>query len=216
MVPDLERRLSTPLPVGSAVVAVAVIDSHVVLPAVGGVATGCLVGALGTSAAYLYLSRAFKPLPPGIEGVAKDGTLRDLWCYEAGQAGFGDLLAWFVRTFPRGADLDASFSSYNAEAEKLKPGANHLLALDWWSGNRVPLADSGLSGLLAGFTMHTTAAGIYRALVEALCYGARTVVNGGRCGDPWCRRGGDRVRLCRRRASLRRPGAKAIRTNSPE
>ena len=194
VVPDLARRLSTPLPVGSAagrltegwrartgiegpaVVAVAVIDSHVVLPAVGGVATGTLVGALGTSAVHLYLAETFKPLPPGIEGVASDGTLRGLWCYEAGQAGFGDMLAWFVRTFPRGADLDASFRIYGAEAEKLEPGENHLLALDWWSGNRVPLADSGLSGLLAGLTMSTTAAGIYRALLEALCYGARTVV----------------------------------------
>ena len=108
--------------------------------------------------------------------MAKDGTIRGLWCYEAGQAGFGDMLAWFVRTFPRGADLDESFRVYGAEAEKLEPGENHLLALDWWSGNRVPLADSGLSGLLAGFTMNTTAAGIYRALVEALCYGARMVV----------------------------------------
>ena len=192
--PDLVRRLATPLPVGSAagrltadwcartgiegpaVVAVAVIDSHVVLPAVGGVATGTLVGALGTSAVYLYLAETFKPLPPGIEGVARDGTLRGLWCYEAGQAGFGDMLAWFVRTFPRGADPDESFRVYGAEAERLEPGENHLLALDWWSGNRVPLADSSLSGLLAGFTMNTTAAGIYRALVEALCYGARTVV----------------------------------------
>jgi L-ribulokinase len=190
VVTDLDRRLATPLPVGSpagqlgadwlartgiegpAVVAVAVIDSHVVLPAVGGVATGTLVGALGTSAVYLYLAETFRPLPPGIEGVARDGSVRGLWCYEAGQAGFGDMLAWFVRTFPRGADPDESFRIYGAEAEQLEPGENHLLALDWWSGNRVPLADSGLSGLLAGLTMSTTAAGIYRALVESLCYGA--------------------------------------------
>ena len=194
VVPGLARRLATPLPVGSAagrlsdgwrartgiegaaVVAVAVIDSHVVLPAVGGVATGTLVSALGTSAVHLYLAETFKPLPPGIEGVARDGSVRGLWCYEAGQAGFGDMLAWFVRSFPRGADLEESFRRYGAEAERLEPGENHLLALDWWSGNRVPLADSGVSGLLAGLTMSTTAAGIYRALVEALCYGARTVV----------------------------------------
>ena len=35
--------------------------------------------------------------------------MRGLWCYEAGQAGFGDMLAWFVRTFPRGAGLEESF-----------------------------------------------------------------------------------------------------------
>jgi L-ribulokinase len=160
---------------GQAAVAVAVIDSHVVLPAVGGVSDGCLVGALGTSAVYLVLGKDFRPLPPGIEGVAFDGSVRDLWCYEAGQAGFGDTLAWFVRTFPRSADPAENFRLYNAEAAALAPGANHLLALDWWNGNRVPLADSMLSGLMIGLKTNTTAAGIYRALLESLCYGARSI-----------------------------------------
>jgi L-ribulokinase len=162
---------------GRAIVAVAAIDSHVVLPAVGGVSAGCLVGALGTSAVYLYLSQQFQPLPPGIEGVAKDGSVRGLWCYEAGQAGFGDMLAWFVNAFPRGVDEAESFRIYNQEASLLEPGANHLVALDWWNGNRVPLADSSLSGLLVGLTTQTTSGGIYRALLESLCFGARSVVD---------------------------------------
>ena len=162
---------------GRAIVAVAVIDSHVVLPAIGAVTTGCLTAALGTSAAYLFLSEQFKPLPPGIEGVAKDGSVRDLWCYEAGQASFGDTLSWFVRTFPRSHTTAESFTVYNREAAQLAPGANHLVALDWWNGNRVPLADSGLSGLLIGLTTETTAVGIYRALIESLCFGARSVVD---------------------------------------
>jgi L-ribulokinase len=128
IVPGLTGKLSVPLRVGSAagalredwrrrtgiegraIVAVAVIDSHVVLPAVGGVSSGSFVAALGTSAVYLYLTDAFRPLPPGIEGVAWDGSIRDLWCYEAGQAGFGDTLAWFVRTFPRAVESGESLS----------------------------------------------------------------------------------------------------------
>ncbi|MFO1074260.1 MAG: FGGY-family carbohydrate kinase [Geminicoccaceae bacterium] len=194
LVPGLAERLAPPWPVGTpagglsaewrartgilgpATVAVAVIDSHVVLPAVGGVGSGTLVSALGTSAVHLYLAETFKPLPPGIEGVARDGSIPGLWCYEAGQAGFGDMLAWLVRTFPRGPDLAASFAAYNAGAVLLRPGESHLVALDWWSGNRVPLADSTLSGVLAGLTLGTTAAGVYRALMEAACYGARRVV----------------------------------------
>lgn len=193
IVPGLAGRLAEPLTVGSAagslspswraltgisgaaVVAVAVIDSHAALPAIGAVSPGCLVGALGTSAVSLMLSDSFRPLPPGIEGVARDGSLRGLWCYEAGQAGFGDMLAWFVRTFPHGRDLGESFAYYNAEAAKLRPGSGRLLALDWWNGNRVPFADSGLSGLLLGMTMETTAVDIYRALLESLCFGLRTV-----------------------------------------
>ncbi|TCL70319.1 FGGY-family carbohydrate kinase [Rhizobium sp. BK251] len=195
IVPGLAERLSVPHRIGSAagrlskawrsrtgikgraVVAVAVIDSHVVLPAVGAVSTGCLVGALGTSAVYLFLNEQFRPLPPGIEGVAKDGSVRDLWCYEAGQAGFGDTLAWFVDAFPRGADASESFSNYNRDAAGIEPGANRLVALDWWNGNRVPLADSGLTGLLVGLTTVTTSSDIYRAIIESLCFGARTVVD---------------------------------------
>lgn len=193
VVAGLEARLSKPLPVGAAagtlsspwrdqtgirgapVVAVAVIDSHVVLPAIGAVSQGCFVGALGTSAAYLYLSDVERPLPPGIEGMAFNGSMRDLWCYEAGQPSFGDTLAWFVRTFPRGETLDESFRAYNAEAALLAPMAGQLVALDWWGGNRVPFADGNLSGLIAGLTRQTTAAEIYLCLMEALCFGARAV-----------------------------------------
>lgn len=191
--PDLDRRLAVPLPVGSAagtlssawrsrtgirgraVVAVAVIDSHVVLPAIGAVSSGCFVGALGTSAAYLYLSDLRRPLPPGIEGMAFDGSMRGLWCYEAGQPSFGDTLAWFVTTFPRGRDTNESFSAYNDEAATLAPAAGRVVALDWLGGNRVPFADGNLTGLLAGITRQTTAAEIYLALMEGLCFGARAV-----------------------------------------
>jgi L-ribulokinase len=195
IVPGLGERLAVPHPIGSpagglsdawrtrtgidgpAVVAVAAIDSHAVLPAVGGVTNGCFVGALGTSAVYLFLSENFRPLPWGIEGVAKDGSVRGFWCYEAGQSGFGDMLAWFVGTFPRGTDAAESFRIYNREAADLEPGESHLVALDWWSGNRVPLADTGLSGLLLGLTTRTTAGEIYRSLIESLCFGARTVID---------------------------------------
>lgn len=195
IVPGLSERLAPPATVGSAVgplnaawrgrtgiegpaiVAVAVIDSHVVLPAVGAVRPGAWVGALGTSAAYLLLEDRPQPLPPGLEAMAQGAVLPDLWCYEAGQAGFGDMLAWFVNAFPRDADAARNFALYNAEAASLRPGENHLVALDWWSGNRVPYADSGLSGVIAGFTMGTTAAGIYRALLESLCYGAHFIMD---------------------------------------
>ncbi|WFR98808.1 FGGY-family carbohydrate kinase [Rhizobium tumorigenes] len=194
ILPDLGRRLAPPHRVGSAAgelttewraqtgilgkaaIAVSVIDSHVVLPAVGAVETGCLVGALGTSAAYLLLSRDFQPLPAGIEGVAYDGSMRDLWCYESGQASFGDTLSWFVRNFPRGSNTDESFHLYNLEAAALVPGENRLVALDWWNGNRVPLADSRLSGMIMGLSMDTSSVGLYRALMESLCFGARSII----------------------------------------
>jgi L-ribulokinase len=194
IVPHLRNKLRDPAPVGraagrltsswrertgvlgDAIIAIAVIDSHVVMPAVGAIAPGTLVGALGTSAVFLLLDDRSRPLPFGIEGVAKDGVLPGLWCYEAGQAAFGDALDWFVRTFPKAAEPNENFAEYNAAAAQLAPGENQLIALDWWNGCRVPLADSSLSGLLVGLNLRTTAADIYRALLESLCFGTRNIV----------------------------------------
>jgi L-ribulokinase len=194
VVPALLDKLTTPLPVGGPagplaaawrsrcgiegepIVAVAVIDSHVMMPAVGATQAGTFVGALGTSAAYLLLDDRARPLPPGIEGVARDGVIPGLWCYEAGQPAFGDGLGWFMRNFSRGDLIEESFVHYNSEASDLRPGETGLLALDWWNGSRAPLADSLVSGLLLGIDLKTTAVDVYRALLESLCYGARNIL----------------------------------------
>lgn len=161
---------------GSPVVAVAVIDSHVILPALGAVDAGTLVGALGTSAVWMLLDDQERALPSGIEGVAKDAALPDLWCYEAGQAGFGDVLAWFAKLSPVAHEVGENFSAYNAAAAAIGPGQSGLLALDWWGGCRAPLSDPDLSGMLLGLRVTTTSAEIYRALLESICFGARMIV----------------------------------------
>ena len=192
-IPGLDARLTEPLAIGSSAgmltpdwqnrtgiigpcaLAVAVIDSHVVLPAVGAISRGTFVAALGTSAVSMFLDDSACALPAGIEGAAFGGAIPGLWCYEAGQASFGDMLTWFVETFPKGNSLAASFNAYEADARDIRPGENRLVALDWWNGNRVPNANSNLTGLLAGLNMRTTAAGIYRALMESLCFGMRLI-----------------------------------------
>jgi len=195
VVPGLDRRLSLPLQVGSpagvltpewrlrtgitgeAVVAVASIDSHVVLPAIGVVDPGVFVGALGTSAGFLVLDDVGRGLPEGLEGAAYGAVLPNLWCYEAGQAAFGDMLAWYVRTFPRDGDLSRNFALHNKAAEAIGPGDGGILALDWFAGNRIPLGDSMLSGLLIGLSLKSTSAGIYRSLIEALCFGTKSILD---------------------------------------
>jgi L-ribulokinase len=194
IVPGLAARLSDPLPVGSPagtmtaawcsrtgvigrpVVAVASIDSHVVLPAVGAIRGGAFVGALGTSAGFLALSDDCRRLPCGLEGAGFGAALPNLWCCEAGQAAFGDMLTWFVETFPLATDLAANFSKYNAAAAEMRPQQSGILALDWFGGNRIPSADSTLSGLLVGLRIGSTGAGIYRSLVESLCFGTRLIL----------------------------------------
>ena len=56
------------------------------------------------------------------------------------------------------------------------PGAHGLVALDWHSGNRSVLVDHELSGAVVGLTLQTSPEDVYRALIEATAFGARTIV----------------------------------------
>jgi L-ribulokinase len=119
-----------------------------------------------------------EPRPiPGVCGVVQDSVLPGLVGVEAGQSAVGDLFDWFVRALaaPGLADRDAH-ERLSAAAAQLEPGASGLVALDWNNGNRTVLVDPLLTGLLVGQTLATTAAEIYRALIEATAFGARVIV----------------------------------------
>lgn len=51
------------------------------------------------------------------------------------------------------------------------------IALDWLNGRRTPDADQRLKGAIAGLTLSSTPAQIFRALVEATAYGGRAIVD---------------------------------------
>ena len=64
-----------------------------------------------------------------------------------------------------------------SKAEKLGPGSNGIMALDWWNGNRTPYVDGTLSGCLFGLGLNTRPEEIYRALVEATAYGTKRIID---------------------------------------
>jgi L-ribulokinase len=162
-------------------VAVAVIDAHAAVPAVGVRQPHQLVAIMGTSTCHLLVDTVRRPIP-GISGVVEDGILPGLFGYEAGQASVGDLFQWYVRTgvpeglAPVGSGEAERFRILEERAARLRPGESGLLALDWWNGCRTPLVDADLSGLLVGLTLQTQPHEIYRALLESTAYGMRRVV----------------------------------------
>ncbi len=102
---------------------------------------------------------------------------RGLLRLRSGPAGRGRPLRWFAR-LTGGGEVPGPerFEALEREAALSPPGANGLLALDWWNGNRSVLVDANLSGLIVGLTLATTAGDIYRSLIEATAFSTRRIL----------------------------------------
>ncbi len=137
---------------------------------------GVLVKVIGTSTCDTTVVPADRDVAdiPGICGIVKGAILPGYYGIEAGQSAVGDIFKWWVEGVCEG---DASLhEKLTREAAELEPGASGLLALDWNNGNRTILVDPLLTGLLLGQTLRTRRSEIYRALIEATAFGARTIL----------------------------------------
>jgi L-ribulokinase len=153
-------------------VAVGNVDSFVSVPGSGVTAPGIFVVAIGTSICSMVLADEEIRLP-GITGVARDGILPGRFGYEAGQAAVGDMLAWFAGSL---LEAPGTYAELEVAAAQVAPGASGLVILDWFNGNRSILADADLSGAVTGLTLATTRAEIYRAMIEAIGFGNRRII----------------------------------------
>lgn len=159
-------------------VAVGAFDAH--LGGVGaGIKPGTLVKIVGTSCCDMMVVPNTETLAdiPGTTGIVDGSILPGYFGIELGQSAFGDIYNWFVNYIePGGPDL-GSHEALTAKAQQIKPGQSGLLALDWNNGNRSILGDQRLVGLLIGQTLHTTPDEVYRALIEATCFGSLVIMN---------------------------------------
>jgi L-ribulokinase len=164
-------------------VAVGNVDAHVTAPAARAIGPGQMVAIMGTSTCHVMNHTALAEVP-GMCGVVDGGIAPGLWGYEAGQSGVGDIFGWFAGHFV-GPELHAEAERLGRSvhehlsrlASEQEVGEHGLVALDWQSGNRSVLVDHELSGLLVGMTLGTRPQDVYRALVEATAFGARTIVD---------------------------------------
>jgi L-ribulokinase len=164
----------------SVAVAAGNVDSFVSVPGAGVQSPGVFLMVVGTSICDLVIDR-HEVRMPGITGVVENGILPGFFGYEAGQAAVGDMFAWFggrllgLKSGEPGSG-GSWHEEFETEAAKLAPGASGLVALDWWNGNRTILGDADLSGVIAGLTLATTPAEVYRALLESVAFGTRRIV----------------------------------------
>jgi xylulokinase len=86
----------------------------------------------------------------------------------AGLATSGALTHWFADQLARDLTPDAALAALAAEAATSPPGANGLIFLPYFSGERTPIHDPNAKGAIVGLTLAHTRADIYRAALEGI------------------------------------------------
>ncbi|GAA4801718.1 ribulokinase [Olivibacter ginsenosidimutans] len=133
----------------------------------------------------------------GICGQVDGSIIPGMIGLEAGQSAFGDVYAWFKQllSWPlqhmlvQSDKIDVETAKLliadinnhllhelSKQADALPLSEQHELAIDWLNGRRTPDANQALTGMIGGLSLGSHAPGIFRALVESTCFGARKIV----------------------------------------
>ena len=94
----------------------------------------------------------------------------------AGLATSGTLTHWFRNQFAKELSKEEAFSVLAKEAENSPPGANGLLFLPYFSGERTPIHDPKAKGSFFGLDLTHTRGDLYRAVLEGIANGTAHVI----------------------------------------
>ncbi|EQD64419.1 carbohydrate kinase, FGGY family protein, partial [mine drainage metagenome] len=107
--------------------------------------------ALITGSSHLQFGVSDQPRHvPGLWGTYRDSVYPGSHLLEGGQTSTGSIIAWLRRLMSGALDLAA----LNEAAAALPPGAEGVLALDHFQGNRTPHTDSLSRGAITGLSLH--------------------------------------------------------------
>lgn len=155
------------------------IDAHVGAIGLGVVDEGSL--ALITGSSHVMLGQTDQAIyAKGIWGAYYDAIIPGLYTVEAGQISSGSVNNWFTNRFTVDAHSSSNVSAdlykyLDAQAQQIPIGCDGVVALDHFQGNRSPFSNPYSRGAFTGLTLSHTEAHLYRAVLESVCYGTKTI-----------------------------------------
>ena len=182
------------------VIGIGAFDCH--MGAVGGqIEPYYLSKVMGTSTCDMLVAPTEEvkgKLIKGICGQVLGSIIPGMIGMEAGQSAFGDAYAWLKNVLawpvqiilPQSSLIDTAtaedlkneitnkiIAELSKEAAKIIVDEQTELAIDWQNGRRTPDANHILKGAFTGLGLGTDAPKLFRALVEATCFGAKKIVD---------------------------------------
>ncbi len=109
----------------------------------------------------------------GLFGPHPDCVTRGTFVMEGGQVSSGAILRWWHDLIHPDGD---GYDTLMREAEAAPQGAEGLVVLDFWQGNRNPFTDYDLQGAIWGLTLKHQRPEITRALMESVALGTANIM----------------------------------------
>ena len=136
-----------------------------------------------TGSSHLHIAQVKQAVHyKGMWGSYPDCIVKGLQMVEGGQTSTGSIIEWFVNNLCGATKEQAIkqgksvYDLLNEEAENLPIGADGLIALDFFQGNRTPYVDPDVRGMFYGLSLNHTSAHLYRAIIESICYGTEAII----------------------------------------
>lgn len=151
-------------------VAVGAVDALSEAISVGVVRPGDLMIMYGSTAFFILVEDAPRP-DPRLWTVA--GAFAGQYNLAAGMSTTGSLTRWFRDELARDLPEETAYATLFTQAEAIPPGADGLLLLPYFSGERTPINDTQARGVFAGLTLAHRREHLYRAVLESVAFGIR-------------------------------------------
>lgn len=141
---------------------------------------------LMTGSSHVHMGLLDKEIhAPGIFGTYPDAVLPGYHLVEGGQVSTGSIVKWFKDNFVNSAIRQEAerqgvdvYEILNAMAQDVPVGAEGLVVLDHWQGNRTPWTDPTSRGVIRGLTLRHTPAHLFKAILEGVAYGTKVILDG--------------------------------------
>ncbi|MBT3713198.1 MAG: sugar kinase, partial [Anaerolineae bacterium] len=101
------------------------------------------------------------------------GAFNGQYNLAAGMATTGSLTRWFRDELAAELPEETAYQTLFDGAAEIEPGANGLIMLPYFSGERTPINDPKARGVIAGLTLSHSRKHLYRAVLEGVAYGIR-------------------------------------------
>ncbi len=153
------------------------IDAHAGMIGLGAIGAGDLALIAGSSTCHMALAAA--PVFADIWGPYPDAVAPGTFLLEGGQTATGSIVQWLLGLAGVGDDGAArgpALAALEAGAAVLPPGAEGLLVLDHFQGNRTPHKDPHARGAFIGLTLGHSRAHLLRSVYEGVAFGTRQVL----------------------------------------